>query len=862
MIEGTEHLFHKWTGFFLDPNLEEHFLLFRQNNRRPILFLYMLVLFIAYVIDIPRNILTGHPDNRAIAIFRNFAFLAICVFFLVACCWFPFPFKYFEKAVGVGIVLWTLVTTWMSDNFIEILLGRIYFNESFLAQVLLTNTLVFVVMMGLFAAAVVIMPLRRPTLVVTLAVSYFLGVCHPISLATYSDDSRLNIFCVSAVLGAGIVLCSVVVSLTNEETAPGAPPLNPAVLAVMTRRLIKELNEATTLASNAEHLLDINLPLALRQMSVMAADEAVRDRDGDGKAPGGKGGKSGRESMAVHRGSLFSVVSSGEGAESDSDEKMMQFLSANFVRQRQQEGVVRPRREVVSSPSEGAGGEVCGKAGRLIRQAATRAEIDAAVDVILKPFEAHLPMSLSAERKCREFSRNLPPSLSSSSNDGTAKGERPSADLPGMEWGLDLTVLEGQEIVLQYDQTKGLAGQSPESPARLEDPHKNPPEDLHVGGALPLVGLSLLRPFILDPLGQTGLYRVLNFLLMVGRSSDLAMNYNDKSVLENFHASKTFHIMRKPGCNILVCHFEFVTAMKLRRKDPDFALSLCGETGGGSPSSSEKKVEVMEQDVWMVTMACLKAADLGHSTKPWAVHFARSLAVTEEFFQQGDQEKALALPISPLCGREGSSAAGLCKSQIGFLNFVCRELYVELSQVERLSKAPRAVSASESPQENSAEQVEREAQTETADVGGTVLSVCLANLDRNVENWKLPETALQVPSELFEPPPAEAVVIQEQPVSPWQGKIRTTRRQEASEQPRQLLSLCASPRQPPSSSMTKETKEKSFLLLAEEEKKATQLDGRARGETVTERFRIPRGDDEMPPSCSREASLSDRDLEA
>uniref|UniRef100_A0A0G4F1I5 PDEase domain-containing protein n=1 Tax=Chromera velia CCMP2878 TaxID=1169474 RepID=A0A0G4F1I5_9ALVE len=178
--------------------------------------------------------------------------------------------------------------------------------------------------------------------------------------------------------------------------------------------------------------------------------------------------------------------------------------------------------------------------------------------------------------------------------------------------------------------------------------------------------------------------------------SEIAMMYNDRSVLENFHAAKTFLALKTKGCKMLEhrgtedqqlarsaiidlildtdmkrvgrSHFEFVSSLKLLLTSPGFASNM-------SPSGSlVREVERKEEDqkgkqaaedhIWMVTRACLKAADLGYSAKPWRIHFARAVCVTSEFFHQGDTERSMGLPISPLCNRRETTPSGLCKSQL------------------------------------------------------------------------------------------------------------------------------------------------------------------------------------------------------
>ncbi|KAG2497676.1 hypothetical protein HYH03_004414 [Edaphochlamys debaryana] len=67
----------------------------------------------------------------------------------------------------------------------------------------------------------------------------------------------------------------------------------------------------------------------------------------------------------------------------------------------------------------------------------------------------------------------------------------------------------------------------------------------------------------------------------------------------------------------------------------------------------------------------LKVADIGHLGSELGVHKRWLAALEEEFFLQGDREKALGLPISPLFDR---TKAGVSKSQVGFMDFVALPL--------------------------------------------------------------------------------------------------------------------------------------------------------------------------------------------
>jgi calcium/calmodulin-dependent 3',5'-cyclic nucleotide phosphodiesterase len=91
-------------------------------------------------------------------------------------------------------------------------------------------------------------------------------------------------------------------------------------------------------------------------------------------------------------------------------------------------------------------------------------------------------------------------------------------------------------------------------------------------------------------------------------------------------------------------HFEHVKQMRLLLSAPDSASLL----------SDEHRSKVL--------CLLLHTADISHPGKPWETHTQWTDRITDEFFRQGDWEKELALPLSPLCDR---STTPLTESQIG-----------------------------------------------------------------------------------------------------------------------------------------------------------------------------------------------------
>jgi len=125
-------------------------------------------------------------------------------------------------------------------------------------------------------------------------------------------------------------------------------------------------------------------------------------------------------------------------------------------------------------------------------------------------------------------------------------------------------------------------------------------------------------------------------------------------------------------------HLEALGAFRKR-------MTAGGEAAGssepGSPKTPRKRFEPMdnEDDQQQCLSMIFRAADLGHSAKRWDLHQQWTNRITQEFHTQGDEEKILGLPVSPLCEREGFV---LAHEQVCFLQFVCVPTWLELSNCE------------------------------------------------------------------------------------------------------------------------------------------------------------------------------------
>lgn len=80
------------------------------------------------------------------------------------------------------------------------------------------------------------------------------------------------------------------------------------------------------------------------------------------------------------------------------------------------------------------------------------------------------------------------------------------------------------------------------------------------------------------------------------------------------------------------------------------------------------------EDRHFILQIALKCADISNPCRPWEISRKWSYKVCEEFFRQGDYERRLNLPVTPLCDRYTTS---IPKIQVGFFKHVVTPLYVE-----------------------------------------------------------------------------------------------------------------------------------------------------------------------------------------
>lgn len=170
---------------------------------------------------------------------------------------------------------------------------------------------------------------------------------------------------------------------------------------------------------------------------------------------------------------------------------------------------------------------------------------------------------------------------------------------------------------------------------------------------------------------------------LVTTRDELALLYNDRSVLENYSSALAFKLMQDVGTQPLELNLPSPPVVSLRVRVVDMVLAtdmahhrqgineLAYEIEGNNQMWSIDKL-VLEKSI-------LRMADIAHPLRPNAQHREWSSRVTQEFWAQGDQEKALGLQPMSLFDRHKSPS--LAKSQLGFFNFVVSPLWSTLCRV-------------------------------------------------------------------------------------------------------------------------------------------------------------------------------------
>ncbi|XP_072941057.1 3',5'-cyclic-AMP phosphodiesterase isoform X2 [Epargyreus clarus] len=170
---------------------------------------------------------------------------------------------------------------------------------------------------------------------------------------------------------------------------------------------------------------------------------------------------------------------------------------------------------------------------------------------------------------------------------------------------------------------------------------------------------------------------------LVNSSSELALMYNDESVLENHHLAVAFKLLQNDGCDIFM-NLHKKQRQTLRKMVIDMVLSTDMSKHMSLLADLKTMVETKKvagsgvllldnyTDRIQVLENLVHCADLSNPTKPLPLYKRWVALLMEEFFQQGDREREQGMDISPMCDRHNATIE---KSQVGFIDYIVHPLW-------------------------------------------------------------------------------------------------------------------------------------------------------------------------------------------
>ncbi|XP_061685517.1 cAMP-specific 3',5'-cyclic phosphodiesterase 4C-like isoform X2 [Syngnathoides biaculeatus] len=170
---------------------------------------------------------------------------------------------------------------------------------------------------------------------------------------------------------------------------------------------------------------------------------------------------------------------------------------------------------------------------------------------------------------------------------------------------------------------------------------------------------------------------------LINTNSELALMYNDESVLENHHLAVGFKLLHQDNCDI----FQNLTKRQrqsLRKLVIDIVLAtdmskhmtLLADLKTMVETKKVTSSGVLLLDHYNERIQVLRnmvhCADLSNPTKTLPLYRQWTERIMEEFFRQGDKERERGMEISAMCDKHTASVE---KSQVGFIDYIVHPLW-------------------------------------------------------------------------------------------------------------------------------------------------------------------------------------------
>lgn len=160
---------------------------------------------------------------------------------------------------------------------------------------------------------------------------------------------------------------------------------------------------------------------------------------------------------------------------------------------------------------------------------------------------------------------------------------------------------------------------------------------------------------------------------LVATNAPQAVLYNDRSVLENHHAAAAWSLyLSRPEFNFLVNldhvefkRFRFLVIEAILATDLKKHFDFLAEFNSKVNDVNSPGIDwTNENDRLLVCQVCIKLADINGPAKVRDLHLKWTEGIVNEFYEQGDEEAQLGLPISPFMDRSSPQLAKLQESFI------------------------------------------------------------------------------------------------------------------------------------------------------------------------------------------------------
>ncbi|XP_061151067.1 cAMP-specific 3',5'-cyclic phosphodiesterase 4C isoform X2 [Syngnathus typhle] len=170
---------------------------------------------------------------------------------------------------------------------------------------------------------------------------------------------------------------------------------------------------------------------------------------------------------------------------------------------------------------------------------------------------------------------------------------------------------------------------------------------------------------------------------LINTNSELALMYNDSSVLENHHLAVGFKLLQEDNCDIFQ-NLSTKQRHSLRKLVIDMVLATDMSKHMNLLADLKTMVETKKvtslgvllldnySDRIQVLQNMVHCADLSNPTKPLELYRQWTDRIMVEFFTQGDREREKGMEISPMCDKHNASIE---KTQVGFIDYIVHPLW-------------------------------------------------------------------------------------------------------------------------------------------------------------------------------------------